>query len=202
MEKNKIIQLTEDDFDFARRIAYKIGYSFLSGIGKEQTLQLEDLQQEAIMGMLEAASRYDDESVAELRTYAYSYIKKRVGETITKYRTPLTVSKRFSDTVTQMSIEAEGGEEERYNGMDKYLYQISKREEALCEHTEECLSKVNRAMAVLSEREREVISLSFGLDDGEAHVSKDIAELLHISPARVCQVKERSLTKMERVRIA
>jgi RNA polymerase sigma factor (sigma-70 family) len=63
---------------------------------------------------------------------------------------------------------------------------------------------IDRALvnAELNEREREVVRLLFGLDDGQHRTLQDTAELLGVCRERVRQIEQRALSKLRHPKVS
>ena len=48
----------------------------------------------------------------------------------------------------------------------------------------------------LSEREREVLRLLYGVDLRRSYTVSEVAKMLRVSKVRVCQLRDRTLTRM------
>ena len=57
-------------------------------------------------------------------------------------------------------------------------------------------SEIERVLSTLTERERDIITLYFGLGGSEAHSLEDIANKFHITMERVRQIKEKGLRRL------
>ncbi len=55
---------------------------------------------------------------------------------------------------------------------------------------------VEQALAALSERERWVVTLRFGLGDGQAHTLTAVAEQVGVSRERIRQIEAKALRKL------
>ncbi len=55
---------------------------------------------------------------------------------------------------------------------------------------------IRRALASLSERERRVIELRFGLADGRMHTLEDVGRVFHVTRERVRQIESKALRKL------
>ena len=63
---------------------------------------------------------------------------------------------------------------------------------------------IDKALCVLREKDKSVIRLRFGLDDGYEHTLEEIGELFNVTRERIRQIEEKSLRKLRhpsRVRI-
>jgi len=66
--------------------------------------------------------------------------------------------------------------------------------------TESLSIEVSNSMRVLAEKEREVLSLFFGLGNQHAHSLEEIGEMYHLTRERVRQIKDRALAKLRESR--
>jgi RNA polymerase primary sigma factor len=57
------------------------------------------------------------------------------------------------------------------------------------------------AMQVLAPRERQVLRLRYGLDDGREHTLGEIADVLGVTSERVRQIESAALSKMRQPRL-
>jgi RNA polymerase nonessential primary-like sigma factor len=62
-------------------------------------------------------------------------------------------------------------------------------------------SDLDRLMAELTPQQREVISLRFGLNDGQALTLAKIGEILNISRERVRQIEREALSKLRKSKV-
>jgi RNA polymerase sigma factor (sigma-70 family) len=57
-------------------------------------------------------------------------------------------------------------------------------------------SRANELLSVLTDKEREIIELSFGMDGGEPMTNKEIADKFGLSSERIRQIKNIAMEKM------
>jgi len=57
--------------------------------------------------------------------------------------------------------------------------------------------QIGDVLSQLTWRERQIIRLRFGLDDGEAYTLQEVAEVFHVSRERVRQIESRALAKLQ-----
>jgi RNA polymerase primary sigma factor len=58
------------------------------------------------------------------------------------------------------------------------------------------LRAVKRTLDTLSERERQVIELRFGLRNSRSHTLREVAGMMGITPERVRQLEQRALERL------
>jgi len=83
---------------------------------------------------------------------------------------------------------------------DSYLSDFIEDEKAESPENEaaqsELLERVDEVLSSLSEREKQVIRLRFGIDDGYAHTLDQIGRAFGVSRERIRQIEERALNKL------
>jgi len=92
-EKNPIFNL---DYDALLEEYSPLAYSICNQY-KNAGLPLEDLQQEALLGLLEAANSYDATKGAKFSTYAVWHIKKRILSALKKEMAHSLQAETFED---------------------------------------------------------------------------------------------------------
>jgi RNA polymerase primary sigma factor len=55
---------------------------------------------------------------------------------------------------------------------------------------------VKNALAVLSERERQVLELRFGLADGKDHTLEEVGQYFNVTRERIRQIESKALRKL------
>jgi RNA polymerase primary sigma factor len=61
-------------------------------------------------------------------------------------------------------------------------------------------AQIQRMLSELSWREREIIKLRFGLDDGEPYTLQEVADVFRVSRERIRQIESRALAKLQEPR--
>ena len=61
-------------------------------------------------------------------------------------------------------------------------------------------AQIQRMLGELSWREREIIKLRFGLDDGEPYTLQEVADVFQVSRERIRQIESRALAKLQEPR--
>ena len=59
-----------------------------------------------------------------------------------------------------------------------------------------CRLEINRLLAPLDEREREILRLRFGLDRGEPRTLEDVGEHFNLTRERIRQIEARAMSKL------
>jgi RNA polymerase sigma factor (sigma-70 family) len=57
-------------------------------------------------------------------------------------------------------------------------------------------AQIERLLAPLDEREREILKLRFGLDRGEARTLEDVGEHFNLTRERIRQIEARAMSKL------
>jgi RNA polymerase primary sigma factor len=104
----------------------------------------------------------------------------------------------------QAALDSLGGQPEGSSvpsvDADELLHQLqegAKGESAsLGQETEDVREKVGAVLSSLTEREREVISLRYGLRDGVPHTLEDVGVHFQVTRERIRQIEEKALRKM------
>ncbi len=86
----------------------------------------------------------------------------------------------FDDNDTEMEIEDNKTEEE----IDREIYETNRN------------LKLNNLLKKLDSREKKIIAMYFGFNEGEKYTFKEIGEKLNLSSERVRVIKERALRKL------
>lgn len=200
MMKNKLI---EENIEFAKALASKYGGSILRD-KHEKSITIEDLQQESLLGLCEAAERYDERLGIEFTSYAYIWCRKYVLQAVHKYGTPLSVSINYTEKIDLMHLELMLPDEDKSEETvdtgslaDGLFYQMSMREEAEREAAAEHITRVKRMLSGLAPKERKALVYLFGLGNREELNEDEVAKILGITSRRVYQIREQALRKAE-----
>lgn len=199
---------------------------------KKTSLPLEEIFSEAVIGLSEAANRYDLKKHGSFANYIMSGIRQGIKAYIRRNSSYIPLPARFADTV-----QAVKNEKEKY-GLQAY-YDISRKisdaigiklkevQLALC-YTENPMSyeeycEINQniaydgesyiidhiywthvreilenAMEILTDRERIIIRLRYGLDQCERYSIKKIADMYCSDPVRIRSIADKAIRKLKR----
>ena len=185
-------QMVVDNMKFATDLALT-----LRGCGVE----LDDLRQESLLGLCEAAARYDASHGCEFSTYAYLWCRKRMFMAIERYGLPMRVPRELRDEFHALRLDlcgSDADDDDGPSGADRIVLDVSQSladEDALADERREA---VEHALLRLPSRQREAIVHLFGLDGVELS-GCETAKVLGVSAARVCTLQRAALERLQRM---
>ncbi len=148
---------------------------------------MTDLIQEGNLGLMRAAEKFDYRRGCHFGTYATWWIRQAVsraaGEQSRLIHLPEHVATRLRKV---RRIAAQLSQE---NGLDPLPEQIAEACNLLGE-------ELHRALALLTPRERSVITLRYGIGDGRSRTLLEVGKELGISRERVRQLEVVALMKL------
>jgi RNA polymerase primary sigma factor len=95
------------------------------------------------------------------------------------------------------SLEAPIGEEGESQVLDLVQNQAAVSPDARIEHFLD-KERVGNLLEIMTDREREILDMRFGLADGKSHTLAEVAKKLRVSRERVRQIEEEALSKLRR----
>ena len=155
-----------------------------------QTSDQEDLISIGTIGLIKAISSFDASKGARLATYAARCVE---NEILMHFR-----AQRKSSQDVSLSDYIETGTD----GAALSLMDVVAEDEDLLESisARERIKEVRQAVkAQLDERERQVISLRYGLDGNLPQRQREVAKQLGISRSYVSRIEKRALEKLQQV---
>ncbi|MBE5894960.1 MAG: sigma-70 family RNA polymerase sigma factor [Lachnospiraceae bacterium] len=175
----------------AKRILIERNLRLVAHIAKKYQVaeeDTEDLISVGTIGLIKAIDSYDTEKGNKLVTYAARCID---NELLMLMRG----RKKFSQEVSL--YEPIGTDKE---GNEIHLLDICQQEQedaCLKMETQEAVSRIKMCMnAVLDERERQILTLRFGLAGGEELTQREIGRMLGISRSYVSRIEKKGLEKL------
>lgn len=175
-------RLVSENIMVADKLALKFG-QVLVNTHQERSIIIDDLKQESMLGLCEAAMRYDSSKNTSFMTLAYYWCQKYVMNALRKYSQPLSVGNNFNQHVEGVFLDSQmiDVEEDTFDSTSR----------------EAVLNRISDALGGLSESEQLVISYLYGLDNEELS-GKEVASVMGITPTRVTQLKQRALHKLKK----
>ena len=154
-------------------------------------VEMLDLIQEGNIGLIKAVDMFDPTQGHRLTTLAFYWINKHIQRFLNHEPDELvsldmaiydgSETLLLSDTIEDKGTILGG--------------QTIPHIDAVMEH-EEMQSKVREMLSRLSEHERKVLSLLYGMNLRRCYTVSEVAKMLRISKVRVCQLRDRALKRM------
>ena len=185
---------------------------------------LEDLKQEAYYGLCLARTQFDPTQGASFKTYATFIIRRNLCSAVERYGCPMRIPKEEREAVKFLSLDRGFDEEEgdrmgfqladaawngdMYSKMNGSLrseangsWNLETRSPLLDEpdNEEDCREVegvVKELLSILTPREQQVVELLCGLK-GDPLSTSAVGKEIQVSPARVRQIFQVALKKME-----
>ena len=155
-------------------------------------VELLDLIQEGNLGLIEAVDRFNPEMGHRFSTFAVWWIRKRIlrylgrSENLVRLDTPIKGEEGealcLGDTIMDEETILGGPACE---GQDTQLEQ------------EESRQQMRQRITLLSEREKEVLMMLYGVTEERALTPQEVAERLGVSIRRFYHIRDRALKKLK-----
>ncbi len=165
---------------------------------------VDDLIQQGNIGLYEAALRFDPNAGVRFTSFARTRVLKMMNELIDRcgrlVRIPVNQeydrylaikSGQDVDNLTPVRLDALISDDSKETRASKFKL------EEVDENDQEILDTLRSALGVLTDREREVITLFFGLETGERITQIEIGEILGVTNVTVGNIKKRALEKIK-----
>ncbi|MBQ6077520.1 MAG: RNA polymerase sporulation sigma factor SigE [Clostridia bacterium] len=152
-------------------------------------VQTEDLISIGTIGLIKAVETFKSEKKIKLATYASRCIENEILMHLRR-TTKLKLEVSFEEP---LNVDWDGNELllEDILGTDPDVVSRDMEDEA-----ERDL--LNRALEKLSDRERDIIDLRFGLRNGEAQTQKQVADAMGISQSYISRLEKRIMKRLKR----
>lgn len=158
--------------------------------------EIMDLIQEGNIGLIYAVDKFDSTRGTKFSTYAFYWINKHIQrflnhepDALVSLDMELTDSSEYlllSDTIADRPTILGG--------------QTIQHIDTKIEH-EELQSKVREMLSHLSEREREVIRLLYGLDNYPVLSRNEVAQIIGVTPQFISRIRIDSLRQLEKAAV-
>ena len=155
-------------------------------------VELLDLIQEGNLGLIEAVDRFNPEMGHRFSTFAVWWIRKRIlrylgkSEDLVRLDTPIKGEEGealcLGDTIMDEETILGGPACE---GQDMQLEQ------------EESRQQMRQRIALLSEREKEVLMMLYGVTEERALTPQEVAERLGVLPRSVRRIRDKALRRLQ-----
>ncbi len=152
-------------------------------------INIEDLVSIGTIGLIKAVNTFDPEKKIKLATYASRCIENEI----------LMYLRRNSKIRTEVSFDEPLNID--WDGNELLLSDVLGTEnDTIYRNIEEQVDRklLQKALDKLTERERMIMELRFGLQDGEEKTQKDVADLLGISQSYISRLEKRIIKRLRK----
>ena len=202
-------RLVEHNVGFARAMAVKY-----REVGMLKGISLADLEQEACMGLCEAAQRFDDSLQVRFTTYAAAWVKKYLLKAIDKeqYRSSDDVERLTDGSISYAACAFCDDDDAAcafcdddatsafYDDPSANVYDDAFEAGEEMQSARSSL-QLEVMLSTLSKQEQQVVCLILGLSLKGGNqlplTTKQVGQKLHLGPRRILQIYNRALTKLE-----
>lgn len=171
---------------------------------KAPGLSEDDLISEGNIGLMYAAQKFDGSKGTRFVNFAATYIRKAMEEAIKEqknlYKVPKTENKPFE----KKRAHAISIDQPIPVGSSGNFTLQSVLENSNSPFADESLNnsilngEIQQGMAVLDARERKVLTLIYGLKEGEHYTMAEIGDMMGLKRERVRQIRNKALRKLQR----
>lgn len=190
-EANLLVRLGEDETNVRStliernlRLVVYIARKF-----ENTGIHIEDLISIGTIGLIKAVNTFDPEKKIKLATYASRCIENEI----------LMYLRRNNKTRSEISLDEPLNMD--WDGNELLLSDVLGTENDLTtRNVEEEVDRnlLSRALSKLNEREKVIMTLRFGLQDGEERTQKEVADLLGISQSYISRLEKRIIARLRK----
>ncbi len=148
----------------------------------------EDLVSIGTIGLIKAVRTFCPERNIKLATYASRCIENEI----------LMCLRKTSNTKTDLSLDEPLNVD--WDGNELLLSDILYTDDDMVSvglETDEEIGMLRQGISQLSERDRKIISLRFGLNGAREHTQKEVADLLGISQSYISRIEKRIIGELK-----
>jgi len=152
-------------------------------------INIEDLVSIGTIGLIKAVNTFDPEKKIKLATYASRCIENEI----------LMYLRRNNKTRSEVSFDEPLNID--WDGNELLLSDVLGTEnDTIYRNIEEQVDRklLQKALEKLSDRERVIMELRFGLADGEEKTQKDVADMLGISQSYISRLEKRIIKRLRK----
>ena len=205
-QEKQLAQRIQNGDDEAVNLLVSANLNFVAHIAKSyvgQGVDFDDLVSEGNIGMLHAAAHFKPDYGHRFVTFAAPSIRKAMEKAIRQqaglYKAPDNNRSENSDKKGRVvSVEAPipAGSQNNYN----LLHIVENKNAQLADEdllTKDSLENIGEIIGVLNDRERQVVSLVYGIGT-DKHTMAETGMILNLKRERVRQIRDKALRKLRK----
>jgi len=112
------------------------------------------------------------------------------------YRATRKVTRILQSSELPLSLDSPVGNDEENNQLGDFIEDEEAMQPVDAAAREMLREQVKNALAILSERERQVLELRFGLLDGKDHTLEEVGQYFNVTRERIRQIEAKALRKL------
>lgn len=164
---------------------------------KDYGVTLEDLQQEACLGLCEAALRFDETAENNFAAYARHWCRKMMLEAINRYGAPMQLppAQRREMRFYSLNLDQNNQDEDDNKMADRLQDGISIDQDNSEMLRQGQLLRLDDALTTLSPQEQDVVRMLHGLG-GEPMTMQEVGMALGFSKQHISKIHQSALRKL------
>ena len=186
-EKELSVRIQRGDKDALDKLVYH-NLRFVVNIAKnyrDRGVPFADLISEGNVGLIRAASKFDDKKNVKFISYAVWWIKNSINECIEKYNRD-NEALSYDDYTINKCTDLDNKFEQINEDFEEKINNIQSRKDA-----------IESLMKCLHEREIKILTLFFGLNGGKEMTLEEVGKEMCLTNERVRQIKDGALSKLK-----
>ena len=154
---------------------------------RDSGVSFSDLIEDGNMGLVKAAQRFDETKGVKFISYAVWWVRRCIQECIEQHQVEEAVN--ADDYTLDHTTEQDFGNAISYDDESEFEenFMMSQGRKASVEDMLSCLRQ----------RERKILEMYFGLDDGKEKTLDEIGQETKLTKERVRQIKDKALIKLK-----